>query len=49
MFNILLPIYFFPKEDPLKISNKRTHITLLITQFVSLIEQKMYILSDQVR
>ena len=41
MFDIPLPIYFFTKEHPLKTSNKRTHIPLLINQFVSLIELKM--------
>ena len=41
MFDIPLPIYFFTKEHPLKTSNKRTHIPLLINQFVSLIEPKM--------
>ena len=30
MFDIPLPIYFFPKEHPLKTSNKRPHIPLLI-------------------
>ena len=38
MFDIPLPIYFFTKEHPLKTSNKRTHIPLLINQFASLIE-----------
>ena len=39
MFDIPLPVYFFIKEHPLKTSNKRTHIPLLIIdQFVSLIE-----------
>ena len=38
MFDILVPIYFFTKEHPLKTSNKITHIPLLIDQFVSLIE-----------
>ena len=32
---------FFFKEHPLKTLNKRTHIPLLITQFVFLIELKM--------
>ena len=41
MFDIPLPIYFFTKEHSLKTSNKRTHIPLLINQFVSLIELKM--------
>ena len=41
MFDIPLPIYFFIKEHPLKTSNKRTYIPLLINQFVSLIELKM--------
>ena len=41
MFHIPLPIYFFTKEYRLKTSNKRTHIPLLINQFVSLIELKM--------
>ena len=41
MFDIPLPIYFFTKEHPLKASNKRTHIPLLINQFVSLVELKM--------
>ena len=40
MFDILLPIYYFTKEHPLKTSNKKTHIPLLIKQFVSLIELK---------
>ena len=35
-----LPIYFFNrnKEHPLKISNKRTYIPLLINLFISLIK-----------
>ena len=37
MFDIPLLIYFFTKEHPLKTSNKRTQIALLINQFVSLI------------
>ena len=37
MFDIPLLIYLFTKEHPLKPSNKRTHIPLLISQFVSLI------------
>ena len=41
MFDIDFPIDFCTKEDPLKTSNKRTHILLLIKQFVSLIELKM--------
>ena len=41
MFDMPLPIYFFTKEYPLKTSNKRTHTSLLIKQFVSLIELKM--------
>ena len=41
MFDILLIIYFFTKEHLLKTSNKRTHISLLINQFVSLIELNM--------
>ena len=41
MFDIPLFLYFFTKEHPLKPSNKRTHIPLLISQFVSLIELKM--------
>ena len=41
MFEIPLPIYFFAKEHPLKASNKRTHISLLINEFISLIELKM--------
>ena len=36
MFDIPLPIYFFTKERLLKTSNKRTHIPLLIKQFVFL-------------
>ena len=40
MFDIPLLIYFFPKEHPLKTLNKRTHILLLINQYVSLIEQR---------
>ena len=40
MFDILLPIYFFPTEHPLKTSNKRSEIPLLINQFVSLIQLK---------
>ena len=43
MFDIPLPIYFFTKEDPLKTWIKK-HIPLLINQFVSLIELKMYLL-----
>ena len=38
MFDIPLSIYFFTTEYPLKTSNKRTHIPLLINQSVSLIE-----------
>ena len=39
MSEILLPIYFFTKEYPLKTSNKRTlyyeeHVTLLINLFL---------------
>ena len=30
MFDVTLPIYFFTKEHPLKTSNKRTQIPLLI-------------------
>ena len=41
MFDILLPIYYFTKEHPLKTSSKRTHIPLLINQFVSLIVLKI--------
>ena len=41
MSDIPLPIYLFTKEHPLKTSNKRTDIPLLINQFVSLIELKM--------
>ena len=40
MFDIPLPMYFFTTDDPLKTSNKRTHIPLLTNQFVSLIELK---------
>ena len=40
MLDILLPIYYFTKEHPLKTSNKKAHIPLLIKQFVSLIELK---------
>ena len=35
MFDIPLPIYFFIKEHPLKTSNKRTYIPLLINPFAS--------------
>ena len=42
MFDIHLPIYLFTKEHPLKTSNKRTHNPLIVNQFVSLIELKMY-------
>ena len=41
LFDIPLPIYFFTKEHSLKTSNKRTHIPLLINQFVSILELKM--------
>ena len=41
MFDIPLPIYFIFKEHLLKASNKRTHVPLLINEFVSLIEIKM--------
>ena len=41
VFDIPLPMYFFTKEHPLKPSNKRTHIPLLINQFYTLIELKM--------
>ena len=41
MFDILLPIYCFTKEYPLKTSNIRTYIPLLSNQFVSLIELNM--------
>ena len=41
MSDSALPIYFFTKEHQLKTSNKRTHIPLPISQFVSLIELKM--------
>ena len=41
MFDIPLSIDFFNKEQPLKTSNKRTRIALLINQIVSLIELKM--------
>ena len=41
MFDIPLPIYFFSKEHPLKASNRKTHIPLLINQFVSLIVLKI--------
>ena len=41
MFDTPLPIYFFTKEYKLKTSNKRTHIPLLISQFVSLFELKI--------
>ena len=41
MFDIPLSIYFFTKESLLKESNKRTHIPLLINQFVSLIELRI--------
>ena len=41
MVDIPLPIYFFTKEHPIKASNKRTHIPLVINQIVSLIELKM--------
>ena len=37
MFDISLPIiilFFFTEEHPLKTSNKRTHISLLINRFV---------------
>ena len=37
MFEIRLPTYFFTKENLLKTANKRSHIPLLINQFVSLI------------
>ena len=39
---LTLPTYFFIKEHSLKTSNKRTFIPLLIKQFVSLIELKMW-------
>ena len=38
MFDVPLQIYFFTNEHPLKISNKRIRISLLINQFVSLTE-----------
>ena len=41
MFDIPLPIYFFTKEDPLKTSDKRTHIPLLIN-YGCLFVAKMY-------
>ena len=41
MFDIPLPFYLLTKKHPLKASNKRTHIPLLINQFVSLIELKI--------
>ena len=41
MSDIPVLIYFFTKEHPLKTSNKRTHIPLLINQSLSLIELKM--------
>ena len=37
MFEIRLPTYFFTKENLLKTASKRSHIPLLINQFVSLI------------
>ena len=42
MFDIPLPTQFFTKKYPLKTSNKRIHISLFITKFVSLIELKMF-------
>ena len=41
MFDIPLHVCFFTKENPLNTSNKRTHISLLINQFISLTELKM--------
>ena len=40
MFGIPLFIYLFTKEYLLKASKKTTHISLLMNQFVSLIELK---------
>ena len=46
MFDIALPIYFLFSQpllgQPLKTPNEKTHIPLLIGQFFSLIELKMY-------
>ena len=42
MFDIFLTVYFFTKEHPLKTSKKIPHTTLLIHQFVSLIELKIH-------
>ena len=41
MFQTPLPIHIFPKEYPLKASNKITHIPLRINQFASLVQIKM--------
>ena len=34
MFDFPFPIYFFTKEHTLKTSNKRTHILLLINEYL---------------
>ena len=47
MLDIPSTIFFFTKEHRLKTSNKRAHIPLLINQFVSLIELKMYVTIDK--
>ena len=41
MFDIPFPIYYFTKKHPLKTSNEKTQIPLLINQFIYLIELKM--------
>ena len=41
MFDIHLPIYLITKEHPLKTPNERTHIPLIINQFVSVTGPKM--------
>ena len=42
----LLFKYFFTKEQSIKTSNEKTHISLLINQFVSLNERKMQRLTN---